>query len=537
MRPQHATVATIIVILGFAAAAAAFTFNDGLASFADDSVSYLVMARWFSPFREPTAAIALVYPDETNYPPAFALVLALTGGAYDLRMAHLTVVACVAAALWAGFLWFRRETGSPLLGALLVLLLVSMPVVWMNIHGILSEGLYLFATLLFVLLYEKWRASDDLSVRRLMILGAVLAVAVLTRNAAVALIGAWCIVTFFGAPTGRRRIVSYAPAIIASLALLAWWMLRPSGLSGLYANIIAGLVGESAAPDAGPWAVLLPQLQALYPAWASSFLMYWIDAWTAREAVVLCLGLFALCGLVRRLAQWRIDAWYVLLYLTLIAMWPTALQMQRFIFAIMPFLLLHMVDGASWLASRLPAPHTAAVAVLVGTLAVVTAPALGFFYFRFHADTDARHRYIAEYYRVPELPDAREKAARHRALFDDMEAIARATPPDSVIAWYMPGYIALLAERAAVLMPPTDTPAAFFDYLERHHVDYIFLSRLHPRETLDTEVLNRWREYFNGFAAPVWTRFEGQQTASVLLAIDPEALAGRAHAARRQEAE
>ena len=89
-------VALAVLGLCVAALAAAFLWQPGLDSLYDDSVSYLVLAQWFSPWHAADPAIAAAAPLE-KYPPLFPLLLALTGGAYDWRIAHLVVAIAFAA--------------------------------------------------------------------------------------------------------------------------------------------------------------------------------------------------------------------------------------------------------------------------------------------------------------------------------------------------------------------------------------------------------------------------------------------------------
>ncbi len=532
MRTNGTTIVVVLFSIVFFFVGLAFTWNNSLASFADDSVSYLVMAQYFSPYHAVSPAIAGAYAGETNYPPIFPIVLAIFGGSHDFAIAHLVVVACLSATLLASYFYLRRaiESAVPALGA--VLLFATMPVVWMNIQGILSEGLFLLLVLFFLLVYDRWQPVLKADLRRVIVLGVLLAVVVLTRNVGVALIGAYVITTFLGSEAGKRlRVRAYVPALMALAGMLAWVWLRPSGLDGLYTDIIRDIVGTAGSPDDVSTAsegLLFPQIFALYPAWASSFLLYWTDVWTAREAIVIGLAATAIPGLVIRLAGNRIDAWYVLLYFGIITLWPTSLQMQRFLFPIMPFLLLYILEALRFFVRRI-APKTRtefpSMVVMAATMLVVTVPALAFFYHRSVDGRGSPYPYIAEYYRVPNLAEAQAKATLHVELFKDMQSIARTTGPDDTIVWYLPGYLALLADRKSVAMPPVTSPAEFFGYLGANQVDYIFLSRLHPRSTLDKTILTRWEGYFPEFTLPIWRRVnKAGETESVLLRVDREKL-------------
>src|SRR5258706_1180522 len=117
---MRTAVALGLLALAVAGAAAAFLWQPGLDSLFDDSVSYLVMAQALTPFHAADPAIVAAAARE-KYPPLFPLILALTGGAYDWRIAHLVVALAFGASVFFLGLHARRVTGSALLGWLLAL--------------------------------------------------------------------------------------------------------------------------------------------------------------------------------------------------------------------------------------------------------------------------------------------------------------------------------------------------------------------------------------------------------------------------------
>jgi hypothetical protein len=68
-------IAAAVLCAGFAFACARFVWQPSLASLADDSVSYLVMAQVFSPYQAASPAVAEAFPREAFYPPLFPLLL------------------------------------------------------------------------------------------------------------------------------------------------------------------------------------------------------------------------------------------------------------------------------------------------------------------------------------------------------------------------------------------------------------------------------------------------------------------------------
>ena len=87
-----------LLTLGFAWVCAAFVRQPTLATFADDSVSYLVMAQVFSPYQAASQVVAAAFASEAIYPPLFPAVLALAGAAHDIAWAHVLTALVLAAA-------------------------------------------------------------------------------------------------------------------------------------------------------------------------------------------------------------------------------------------------------------------------------------------------------------------------------------------------------------------------------------------------------------------------------------------------------
>jgi hypothetical protein len=168
-----------------------FTWQAGLASLFDDSVSYLVMAQALSPWHPTPAPIAAAFPLE-KYPPLFPLLIGLGGGAYDWRIAHAWVALSFAASVFLLGVHTQRITESPWLGFCAALVLAWFPGMWLNLKGILSEFPYI--ALVFVALFQYRAASHSPSRGRYALLCVLVAAVVLTRTIGVALMAAIAIV-------------------------------------------------------------------------------------------------------------------------------------------------------------------------------------------------------------------------------------------------------------------------------------------------------------------------------------------------------
>ena len=243
-------------------------------------------------------------------------------------------------------------------------------------------------------------------------------------------------------------------------------------------------------------------------------------------------GLLALYGLLSRLLRNRLDAWYALLHLLILLVWPYPGQLNRFVYALLPLLLVYGVAalldiertaGAAVRRNRMPAVAiAAALAVVLPSLAFLAGRAA----YRTKIPGMDFTR-VADFYRIPELARAEGIALRHEALRLDMGRIRASTEPDAVVMWYKPDYVALLAGRRAVAYPEAREAAALYREIARAGPDYLFLSRLHPRDTREsTDGLAPLR-LLGAIGRPVWLNRapEGGELLSVLLRVDRAALA------------
>lgn len=477
-----------LLVLGFAWACAAFVRQPGLATFADDSVSYLVMAQVFSPYQPASQAVAAAFASEAFYPPLFPAVLALAGAAHDIAWAHVLTALILAAALplayQLGVRWLKERRAA----ALAVLCIVLMPAMWVNAKGILSEPLFcllLLGTLCLLAGQGKGVAGNA----RLWMLAALMAAMMLTRTAALVMIAAYAL----WALTRRAlpfpaRLRAALPAAAAVAVYFAWVLLRPVATGDSYAGIVAergaAFLGAGN-PLAAIGASLLRQANAVGEAWVGSMLLFWVEGRPLRSALGGAVGCLALAGMVARLVAGKADGWMMTGYLVTFLAWPFYDQMGRFLFPVLPVLVLYAfwaIGQALRMLGRPPVLGHGLLALLVLSL---SAPALAFMVQRTQAT--GRHSAIIDWYRTPDLAQARARAQLHLDLFDDMGEIRKRTRPDELVMWVSPAHLALLADRRGVAAPdPALPPAAYRQAVRDSGADYVFLSLYHPRDTIRT---------------------------------------------------
>lgn len=514
--------------------AIAFTWQSGLASLFDDSVSYLVMAQALTPWHATPAAIASAFPAE-KYPPLFPLLLGVGGGAYDWRIAHAWVAVSFAASVFLLGLYARSITRSEAVGFAAALVFAWMPGMWLNVKGILSEFPYIALTLAALLQYRA--ASERPSRGRHALLCVFVAAVVLTRTIGIALVAAIAVVEarHWVRSRDNERIRRSAITLAVAIAIVgAWYVMRPSGGGDAYVAFGTG-VAQGAAEHGVQWTlgIVATNISALIDAWLAALLIYWGEPWKPTFMLACLVGASAVAGTVWRALEMEVDALYVVFFVVILALWPFPGQMFRLAIPAMPLALAH----AFWLWMRIAmrlAPDRAtrwsALAALV-PLALCVPPVL--FYIGERARLPAKELAvgyripdIAEFYRIPSRPAAEANALLEIGMFADFEQIRQTTPEGARVMWYLPAYVALLAQREGVaLLRPADR-AGLDAQLAARKPDYVFLSSVHPRDTAhrDGDPMDALA-VLHDRGDIVWQRANAAGvTESVLLKIDPARL-------------
>jgi hypothetical protein len=477
---KHLTVICVLVLTAvFCYSLLRFTVQPGLASFADDSVSYLVMAQAWSPWQSATAAVQQALGYEVFYPPLFPLLLAVLNAAHHFAWAHAVCALLLASCLPLIYLLARRWLQGRGAAFTATVLFALLPGVWLNSKGILSEPLFML--LLLGLLLELDQKRRGLVVALLFCglaltrtIGCVLALGYI----------AWAL--FAGTGTLRARVRTAVPALVGLAAYGLWLLLRPTPSHDYYSSITSGIVTQLLdAPDRVTILarLLVAQAVALADAWSASLMIYWLKGQHLPHLLALAIGAVALPGWGTRLMARRPDAWLMLAYFGLLLLWPYPGQMLRFLLPVLPVIILYALVAAQWVAARMSGSRIPVTAVALG-VAGLSVPALTFLAGRAGAGAQGGYAQITEWYGSADLKIARARTQVQLDLFETLAEVHRRTTDTDRIAWVMPGYIALLADRRAILLPPTTLPPSEYRAaLSASGATHALLSAFHPHET------------------------------------------------------
>lgn len=509
-----------LLTVAFAIVCVKFTRQTGLASFADDSVSYLIMAQVFSPWQPASQSVAEAFAREAFYAPLFPLLLGGIGASHDVALAHMATAILLAAWLPAVYLLGLRWLGERWAALAALATTALLPSSWIHVKGILSEPLYgllLLGTLL---------ALEGDGAGRLRRLATALALTALglTRTAGIALVAAYAL----WALTRRdRSLCSRAQAMLPALAAVAgyaaWMILRPSAASDTNLQFMLERIQAVAGAENALQALIggvLTQANAIAEAWVAALLLFWVEGAPVRIALAGAVGVLAVSGLILRAAAGKADGWIMAAYLATYLLWPFHDQMTRFLFPALPVLLLYAYWTAASALRAIGRPALAGHGLLALVLISLSVPALAFIQQR--ANSGGRYAEMTDWYRRPDLEDARRRVKVHLDLLADMDAIRSLTQPHHRIMWVTPSYIALLADRRGVPAPASNlAPDAYRQAVIDAHPDYVFLSVYHPRDTIHDTAWRTGTQALLGRFAVVYARTSerGDEFSSLLMRI------------------
>ncbi len=454
-----------------------FVAHDGLASFFSDSVNYLLMARYLSPWYEASPAVVATWSSQ-DFPPFFPFILAFAGAAYDYTLAHMLTALFLLLAIPLVFIFARSMFAANHQALLIVCIFCLSPSAWLNSMGILSEPLYLFLSLATLIFFDK----ADLSRKpNLFIFGLLLALLVLTRTIGVAMLAAFIVICIVKWRRGSLDRPYFVIPVFFSLAVMAasWWA-HGTVVSPVYIDQIGSLLGSETEKIEVRWD-LKEQLAAFHDNWLGGLLYYWTDQTLVAQSIMLLVGLLSLLGLCIRVGQGKLDAIYVLLYLLVLFVWPHPFHMGRFIYPILCLLITYSFYSLYVCARRMELKRGgAAVSIAMVLVLAIVLPTLSYTWHRYQTGKESGYHQIKEFYDIHDLKLAAQLAAINLSMILEMERMEKTTAPDAVILCFEPAYIVLLADRVGRQITIEKNSAGELYIQPARDADYVYLTKIDP---------------------------------------------------------
>lgn len=434
-----------------AALAIAFAWQGSIASFGDDSASYLTLAHYFSP-----SGSAVVSPwagYHSNFPPLFPMLLALTGGAQDLHVAYALVAVCAAIGT-ALFYRYAVLVQGERTGFVVAVLFLLTATAWVSLKGVLSESLFLLVSMAALLFHETRIASRRPAVWEWLVFGVLLACVALTRAIGLVMAVAYVLhvlVRFAGKQ--RPPSIAFLPVVPVIVLVGLWHVCKPHAPVDAYGVAMSYVVG-SWLEDPGH--TFMRASNFFFDGWTRSFLADSNVSLTAKFAFAV-VGVMAICGLLMRLRRNCLDAWYVGITLDVVFTWVFSGETtRRLLYPVIPLLILCAAIPALAIVSRFTARARLMMLTAITALPVLLAlPALAMIWERSGDDRAViagcpqTYREIADYYWTRDGEDAQKLAVLEVTMLCGLQSLEKATPPGSVVMWVRPEYVALLGHRPA----------------------------------------------------------------------------------------
>jgi len=481
---------------------------DSLSSLANDSVHYLVMARHYSPWVSESNAIASAWLIQ-DFPPFFPWLLAFSGAAHSLLYAHLLVAVMGLVSLYFYYLLACRWLNDRVLAIFPLLVFSLSPGFLLGLQGILSESLYLLLALIFFMVYTTERKK---SAGQLILLILLLTAIMLTRTTGIAL-GLAIVAQAFFASIAQKKL-QFQPALMVAVSLVLYFLLmalwgpvKQSHYLGLLIQFISGIDLYEAGTNSPVHFSLMTQLKYQLETWASFWLIYWkTDVFSAPYFVVLLLALTSLSGLFLRLIKNKYDAWYVLFFILILLVWPHPGQLFRLVFPIMPLLLVYAGYAIKNLL-ELKKENNRKGLILASfylTILAATLPSHAFIHARLALASGKQLLPVYQIFRHASQSMASKDLILQNQMQKDFIHIKDSVPAGEKLLYFKPSYIAVLSDRTGVTAPSPINEARYRSLSHNSGARYIFLTRLHPRNTRPGYSGFRGIEHLDGWTKLVW---------------------------------
>ncbi len=447
-----ALVAYAILCLAYVA----WGWADELTDLGGDSAMYMLMARHLSPFHPASTVIADAVRTSA-YPPLFPLLIAWCGG--SILAGHLVAIACLLATLPLLYVWLRSEGLNPPVGFCLTAVFALMPGTYLLALHVWTENPYLLFSIAALLTLRHAESASPGRPRTIWLAAAAVALATLTRAAALPLLAA------FAAYLLLRRPQRWPWLVVAATAPFVLWSLAGRSQQAGFSNYLGQFTGRYAEDAAGTlWHQIVGESRRLLEAWAQGWTGL-ANLSTPLNHVAVLIGLICLAGWLLRLARLRFDALYVAFYLGLLLVWPFPAEAERLEYVLVPVLL---AQGALLLHTfgdvRGKAGASRLLAGGVGALGLLIIPSLILTMQRYFLPPPRGYelvRHTPEWYgddRLRATPAALVMAINFRTLRD----VGSHVPQGACIFSIKPSVVTLYTERSSYLPPSAPVDDAAF---------------------------------------------------------------------------
>lgn len=442
---RHAVFGVVLVAL--AAGFGVWTWSDQLASLGGDSAVYVLTARAYAPYM-PASEVASELARNSLFPPLYPVLLALSGGAADLHLAHAATTLALVAAFAGLYAWLVAIGVSSPLATVGVAAFALLPGTLTQSLHLQSESLYLAFALWSLAVLARALRSGRTTLWWLA--GGLIAAALLTRAAGLALLAAYAVALWRGRPRGA--LLMLAAAVAPSIAWSLWH--RPArSYSGSMLSMYA---------QAGPaefWRRLSENATAIY----DGILMNWLQT-TSLMAIVVALVVVSAVAALVRVRRMEPDAWYAAAYLAMLVLWPFPGESVRFAWVLVPLLIGFVLSAVGVDQAPAPALRKALPWAVTACLALIAIPSGVLNLQRFLHPVGREYpvvRALPEWYDA-DIRDALKQAQTHVGFVGALQHLGREIPEGDCVLSIKPALVMFYTGRRSVAPPLPSVDAAAF---------------------------------------------------------------------------
>jgi len=482
-----------------------FTLFEGFSTLSNDSFSYILLARKWSPYFTPSVAETLTWPPQT-FPPGFAWLLAITGGSASTWVGHLVVsISALISIVFIG--WFAYRELGWLYGGLLTVCFCLLPGFVVSSMGILSENQYLFASLAVLLLFSIIKKNKECWSGWYVLLLMCLSLSLFTRTIGVSLIAALIGVSLLDQNLGKDKRIIIALIALMTLGLWQFWSLMdPQSKQTTYLTYITPILGHESQNLADRTAVFLGYVQAnvfsLLAAWNHYLTLTHSNAYFFLFDYALLIVCVIFLGL--RAFQLRLDAIYLLFYFGILLIWPSPDQMVRFLH---PVFMLMLLQPVLYFQTRNSSPGQFRFRVIAVSIILVLCFNSLIIQRELVVRRDSAHTeqianaHSYEYYTMPDRDNALYLTRLFQIVMMLMTESAAAIPEGSNVAAVKHDAYTLLTDRESVILRANKPYHQQLCNFKVSEVDFVFLS---PVTSRDNPEHLRLVEKYRSISANIW---------------------------------
>ncbi len=403
------------------------------AGFDWDDTWYIWMAEWFSG-RQDYLDVILPMLQARQYPPFFPFMLSMAGDVLESTSNGLILNAVFLATGTLLVMTTLTREGMPAIAAVFGgFLMMFNPIALTYVPALMSEPLFILITVIAIGLASASRETFT----AWFITGLLAGLCVATRSIGWALVAALLVQILLQAKP--RRLLYFLPGL--GFGLLFIFYLK-AGLPGAH-NYLQGFYENLSNIN----------LQFLVNQ-AGAIVFGWQQLWGSVPGAILA-AIVVLPGMGLRLVQAKADAWYILISLVILMVWPFPDHMGRFLWVLFPMFL--MAAQATLSLPGVVKQRKAISVFTLGLLLLISIPdGMGKAFDRLLDPPGTELNYLSRHSSWTR-PDDRDEALINlkvrKQFLDDMEQIKAVDTGGFCVHSELPALVSVQARKVAYASP------------------------------------------------------------------------------------